>query len=84
MTSAAKKLLEDALRLSDCDRADLAVSLIESLDSRADPGAEAEWNAEIHRRIQDLDNRSVASVPWTEARRMVVTTEPPLTESKHP
>ena len=72
MTSTAKKLLGDALRLSDCDRADLAASLIESLDSRADPDAEAEWNAEIHRRIQDLDSRCVASVPWTEARRIIM------------
>lgn len=72
MTSTAKKLLEDALRLSDGDRADLAVSLIESLDSRADPEAEAEWNAEIHRRIQDLDKRSVTSIPWTEARRIIM------------
>lgn len=71
MTSAAKKLLEDALRLSDRDRADLAVSLIESLDSQVDPDAEAEWNAEIHRRIQDLDNRCVASVSWTETRRII-------------
>jgi len=69
MTSTAKKLLGDALRLSDCDRADLAVSLIEGLDSRAD--AEAEWNAEIHRLIQGLDNHCVASVPWTEARRII-------------
>lgn len=72
MTSTAKKLLDDALRLSDRDRADLAVLLIESLDSRIDPDAEAKWDAEIHRRIEDLDNRSVETVPWTEARRLIL------------
>lgn len=72
MTSTAKKLLEDALRLPDRNRAELATSLSESLDPEADPDAEAAWSAEIRRRLQDHDNGSVATIPWTEARRIIL------------
>jgi hypothetical protein len=51
MTQQALDLLQKALSLSKEERADLACSLVESLDASADEGAESAWNEEISRRI---------------------------------
>ena len=52
-------------------RAALAGSLIESLDHAVDEGAEAEWEAEIAKRLTEIDSSQVRSVPWSEARRII-------------
>ena len=72
MSSASIKLLEDALRLPDRDRANLAARLIDSLDPHIDDRASEEWEAEIVRRMTELDDESVASLPWREARRQIM------------
>ncbi|MCP4250097.1 MAG: addiction module protein [bacterium] len=72
MSPTSIKLLEDALQLPDRDRADLAARLIDSLDSRVDDDAPTEWEAEVARRMTELDNGSVASLPWPEARRQIM------------
>jgi putative addiction module component (TIGR02574 family) len=69
MTQQAQDLLEKALSLSERERADLACSLIDSLDPSADPGAEGAWNDEIARRIADLDSGKAKTVPWEKVRR---------------
>jgi putative addiction module component (TIGR02574 family) len=71
MSTDVQKLLSTALRLPDKDRAELAASLIESLDQPFDPDAQAAWAEEIERRISDLDNGSVRAVPWEDARRII-------------
>ena len=71
MTVNAAKLLEDAVKLSERDRADLAARLLESLDAETDQDAEAAWDAEIARRIQELDGGSVQPVDEHTARRMI-------------
>jgi putative addiction module component (TIGR02574 family) len=70
MTSKAKRLLDEALRLPAADREKLAGQLFDSLD-RADPSAEARWQAEIERRIADLDQGKVKAIPWAKARRLI-------------
>jgi len=72
MTADALKILDDALRLTDEDRADLAARLLESLDGETDAGATSAWDAEIRRRLDDLDRGNVKPVPWAEARRTIV------------
>ena len=66
------RLLEEALKLSPEARAALAASLLESLDEEIDEGAEAAWAEEIAKRVRELDSGSVAAVPWSEARRMIL------------
>ena len=66
-----QELLSTALRLPDKDRAELAASLIESLDQPFDADAQAAWAEEIERRISELDNGSVRAVPWEDARRII-------------
>jgi len=45
------KLLAEALRLPDAERAALAGELIQSLDAAVDDDAEAAWHAEIRARL---------------------------------
>jgi putative addiction module component (TIGR02574 family) len=71
MTQQASELLQKALSLSEKERAELAGSLIESLDSTADENAEAEWNQEIARRIEDLDSGKAKTVPWETVRSRI-------------
>jgi putative addiction module component (TIGR02574 family) len=68
MTQQASELLQKALSLSEEERAELAGSLIESLDATVDEAAEAAWNQEIARRIEDLDSGKAKTVPWAEVR----------------
>jgi putative addiction module component (TIGR02574 family) len=54
MTSKAKKLLNEALALSSAEREALAGQLFDSLETD-DPNAEAAWQAEIEKRITEMD-----------------------------
>lgn len=72
MNPDTAKLLEEALKLPPEARAALAGSLLDSLDRQPDPGAEAAWEAEIARRLRELDRGAVESVPWSEARKTIL------------
>ena len=72
MDRDVKEILEDALKLPPEGRAALAGSLIESLDEEIDEDAEAAWDAEIARRLQELDSGKVKPIPWAEVRRRLV------------
>lgn len=71
MTQETNDVLKRALALPAEDRAELAGSLLESLDVGQDPDAEAAWQQEVARRIQDLDSGKVTAIPWAEVRRRV-------------
>ncbi len=70
MKSHTKKLLNEALRLEPAEREALAGELFDSLEPN-DPDAEAAWDAEIERRIAELDQGKIQPIPWAEARRMI-------------
>ena len=72
MTSEAQDLLDKALKLPLEARAALAGSLISSLDDSVDEDAEAAWEAEIRRRIAELDSGAVETVPWSVARNRIL------------
>ncbi len=65
------ELLKKALALPVDERAELAGSFLESLDTQADKAAEAGWNLEIARRIEELDSGRAKRVPWEEIRRWI-------------
>jgi putative addiction module component (TIGR02574 family) len=71
MNEEISELLKKALALPPPARAALASSLLESLDETVDEGAEAEWQNEIARRIQELDSGRVKPIPWAEARQQI-------------
>ncbi|MCY2989719.1 MAG: addiction module protein [Planctomycetota bacterium] len=64
MKSQVQELLRTALSLPDADRAEIAGSLIQSLDSQADDDVESAWSAEIKRRLEAIDSGSVALISW--------------------
>ena len=68
MTQEANELLQRALALSDEERAELAGTLIDSLDATLNPNAEAAWLEEIARRAEELKSRNVESVSWQTLR----------------
>jgi putative addiction module component (TIGR02574 family) len=65
----ASELLKQALTLPDKDRADLAASLISSLDSTVDDNVEAAWQEEISRRMSEIESGKVKPIPWEEVRQ---------------
>lgn len=50
-----ESLRSRAFALPDSDRAELARDLIRSLDSPADPDAELAWEAELLRRLKQIE-----------------------------
>ena len=60
MTEIAERLREELLRLPSEDRAELAYCLIRSLDNDADAKVEVDWEAELDRRWQEMENGQVA------------------------
>jgi putative addiction module component (TIGR02574 family) len=67
MKQDPSNLLKEALKLPPEGRAALAGALLDSLDQEVDQEAEAAWEAEIDRRLRDLDS-GVRPIPWSEAR----------------
>jgi putative addiction module component (TIGR02574 family) len=65
-------LLDDLMRLPDEQRAALAAALIESLDHCVDEDAEVAWSVEIARRLQEVESGQVKTIPWPQARQMIV------------
>lgn len=72
MINDIEKLYKDILTLPDDARAKMAASLIDSLDHVRDSDAEHQWEAEIRRRLLELDNNSVTPVSWLEARKLIL------------
>jgi putative addiction module component (TIGR02574 family) len=71
MNITSQEILNTALQLPDKDRADLAASLIESLDRSFDSDTQAIWAEEVSRRLAELDSGTVRAVPWDEARQII-------------
>ena len=66
MSNVLTELKEKASQLSEPERAELALSLIESLDGPADPGVEEAWRLEVERRIGQIERGEVQLIPGDE------------------
>ena len=69
MTPEVSKLLEQALALSVEEQEALADSLISNLGGHVDEGVQAAWEAEIEKRIAELDSGAVKTTPWEDVRK---------------
>jgi putative addiction module component (TIGR02574 family) len=56
MSKVLADLKEKASRLPESERAELALSLIESLGGPAEEGVEEAWGREIERRIAEIEH----------------------------
>jgi putative addiction module component (TIGR02574 family) len=63
MPKKLAELKQAAAELSDEEKAELALALIESLDGPADPGHDEAWKKEIERRIGQIDRGEVEPIP---------------------
>ena len=69
MTERTQELLQKALSLPDNERAELAGSLIASLDTNIDPDVDAAWQTEIARRAAEIRSGEVSTVPWPQVQK---------------
>ncbi len=66
-----RHLVEEALKLPHEARAALADTLMQSLDDSVDEDAREAWDAEISKRIREIDEGKVKPIPWSEVRRLL-------------
>lgn len=69
MTQETQDLLQKALALPENERAELAGSLISSLETASDPDVDAAWQDEIVRRSRELQSGHSTTVPWEEVKK---------------
>ncbi len=67
--STLEKVRSEALRLTQAERAELAHSLVGSLDGPVDKDAESAWDAEILRRLDEIDAGTAELIDREELRR---------------
>jgi putative addiction module component (TIGR02574 family) len=66
MGNMLAEMKEKASKLSETERAELALSLIESLDGSPDPDVEEAWRLEVERRIGQIERGEVQLIPGDE------------------
>jgi len=69
MTQQTEELLQKALSLPDAERAELASSLLASLDTTIDPDVDAAWQHELARRLDEVRSGNVGTIPWDQVQR---------------
>jgi len=72
MTRATNEILKEALALTAKERAELADSLLESLDAETESDVEDAWRQEIRRRAAEVDSGAVKTIPWSEVRSRLI------------
>ena len=72
MTDQAEQVLNEALRLPEPERADIADKLYDSLASLDDNDVESAWDKEIMQRLEDHHTGKEKGVPWPEARKLIL------------
>lgn len=68
MNETTRKFVDEALRLSVAERAEIAAALLASIDGPADDDVEAAWAAEIARRVQLIRGGQAKARAWEEVR----------------
>ena len=66
MSTEFAELKQKAAQLSENERAELALALIESLDGEPETGVDEAWRVEIARRIAQIERGEVQLVPGDE------------------
>ncbi len=68
MEEHAQTVLRTALALPEAERAEIAGSLLDSLDPSPEADVEQAWRQEIAARVAALDAGEVETVTWDEIR----------------
>ena len=59
--TTAERLLKEAMQLSSDEREQLAMELLASIEK--EPGYDEAWEAEIERRLKEIDDGTVEMIP---------------------
>jgi len=65
---SATDLIKYALEKPETERARIAESLIASLDKTSGHDVERAWQAEVLRRVQEIDSEEAECLPWETIR----------------
>ncbi|MBJ6723310.1 addiction module protein [Geomesophilobacter sediminis] len=68
MSDKFDQIITEALQLPYDERARLVDELLVSLEPEDEAAINAEWAAELDRRMLDLDEGRVTTVPWAEVK----------------
>jgi len=68
MSKTTDDILNNAMRLSTTERAEIAAALLASLDGEPEEAVEAAWVAEIERRVARVRTGEAKGRPWSEVR----------------
>jgi putative addiction module component (TIGR02574 family) len=63
MSNALAELKQQAAQLSEIERAELALAMIQSLDGGGDADVETAWQVEIERRIKQVERGEIQLIP---------------------
>ena len=69
MTYKSQAIVEQSLKLSPTERAEVAEKLIVSLDEVPDADVEQAWQEEIQKRLQQIERGEVKTIPWEEVQK---------------
>lgn len=69
MSPEIDDLFQKALALPPEARAELANTLLDSLDQTVDEEVDAAWRQEIVRRMDEITSGKVKTIPWQEVRQ---------------
>jgi putative addiction module component (TIGR02574 family) len=67
--STLERLRSEALQLSEAERAELAYALLRSLDGPEGEDAASAWDAEVRRRLAEIDAGTAKLIDREELRR---------------
>ena len=71
MSAHVEHLTEQALELSESERAEIAYRLLRSLDEAKEEGVEEAWEEEIARRVEEVKNGTAKGIPAEEVFREI-------------
>ena len=69
MPTKARQVLREALALPPKARADIAGTLLRSLDVPEEAGVDAAWAVEVEQRLREVDSGEARLIPWERVRR---------------
>ena len=69
MPTKARQVLREALTLPPKARADIAGTLLRSLDAPEEAGVDAAWVVEVEQRLREVDSGEAKLIPWDRIRR---------------
>lgn len=66
-----QSVITEALKLAEGERLEVAEALYESLEHSANDALEAEWSAEIGKRVNEIDSGQATLLDWSAVKQQI-------------